>query len=66
MTSMHSERPSYRNGCRLMQKTAAQYRKFAEECDQLAQLERSDRHRSILKEMADAWRQLAAQADSGA
>jgi len=49
-----------------MQKTAAQYRKFAEECDQLAQLERSDRHRSILKEMADAWRQLAAQADSGA
>ena len=47
-----------------MHKVAAQYRKFAEECEQLAELERSERHRSILKEMADAWRQLAAQSDN--
>ena len=49
-----------------MHNTAAQYRKFAEECEQLAELERSERHRGILKEMADAWRQLAARADNGA
>ena len=47
-----------------MHNTAAQYRKFAEECEQLAELEPSERHRSILKEMADAWRQLAARADN--
>ena len=48
-----------------MQTTAAQYRKFAEECDELAKKEQSARHRAILKEMADAWRQLAAHADNG-
>jgi phosphoribosyl-ATP pyrophosphohydrolase len=49
-----------------MQATAAQYRKFAEECEQLATAAQSERHRSVLREMADAWKKLAARADKSA
>jgi hypothetical protein len=49
-----------------MENTAAQFRKFAEECEQLAKVAPSDRHRKVLEEMADAWRNLAAQANKGA
>jgi hypothetical protein len=49
-----------------MQTTAAPYRKFAEECEQLAKTAQSERHRSILKEMIEVWRKLAAQADKSA
>jgi hypothetical protein len=50
-----------------MEKTTAQYRKFAEECERLAKTEKIEpHHRSILKEMADAWRNLAEKADIGA
>jgi hypothetical protein len=47
--------------------TAAEYRKFAAECERLAKTEKIEPHRrSILKEMADAWRNLAEKADKGA
>jgi hypothetical protein len=46
-----------------MQTTAAQYRKFSEECEQLAKVAQNERERSVLKEMAEAWKKLAAQAD---
>jgi hypothetical protein len=36
-----------------------QYREFAEECDRLAQAAKTDAHRKILEEMAEAWRMLA-------
>jgi hypothetical protein len=65
MTCMRPERLSLHNGCRVMQNKRAQYREFAKECEQLAKLEQSERHRMILREMAEAWRQLAAQADNG-
>jgi hypothetical protein len=38
-----------------------QYREFAEECDRLAQEAKTDTHREILEEMAEAWRMLAAE-----
>jgi len=47
-----------------MHTTAAQYCEFAEECEQLARETPNQRHSGALKEMADAWRKLAAQADS--
>jgi hypothetical protein len=36
------------------------YEQFAEECERLSKDARSDHHRAVLREMADAWRQLAA------
>ena len=38
-----------------------QYREFAEECDRLAQQAKTDAHRKILEEMAEAWRMLVAE-----
>ena len=38
-----------------------QYREFAEECDRLAQAAKTDAHRKILEEMAQAWRKVAAE-----
>ena len=49
-----------------MEVKAAQYRKFAEECEQLAKLVQSKPQRSVLTEIADVWRKLAAQADKSA
>jgi len=39
--------------------TSAQYRAFAEECDRLAQEAKTEHHRKILEEMAEAWRRVA-------
>jgi hypothetical protein len=36
-----------------------QYEEFAAECDRLARDARTDHHRAVLREMADAWRKLA-------
>jgi hypothetical protein len=44
--------------------TSAQYREFAEECNRLAKHAETDGHREILKEMAKAWRMVAAEADN--
>ncbi|MFL6797839.1 MAG: hypothetical protein ACJ8F3_10545 [Xanthobacteraceae bacterium] len=41
----------------------SQYRKYAEECRALAKNARSPEQRQILSEMAQAWMQLAEQAD---
>jgi hypothetical protein len=42
-----------------------QYEEFAAECDRLAKDARSDHHRTVLREMADAWRKLAEAAAKG-
>ena len=39
--------------------TSAQYREFAEQCRLLAAQAKSERHRRMLEEMADAWIKLA-------
>jgi hypothetical protein len=39
--------------------TSSEYRRFAVECDRLAQLAEMERHRKILERMAEAWRTLA-------
>jgi hypothetical protein len=44
--------------------TSAEYREFAEECDRLARQTKTDGHREILEEMAEAWRMVAAEADN--
>jgi hypothetical protein len=40
-----------------------QYLEFAEECDRLATQAETDRQRMVLKDMADAWRRLAGEAE---
>jgi hypothetical protein len=35
------------------------YELFAEECERLAHEAKSEHHRTVLKEMAEAWRKLA-------
>jgi hypothetical protein len=44
--------------------TSAQYREFAEQCVWLAEFQtETERHRRILKEMAEAWKELADEVD---
>ena len=42
-----------------METHARKYEEFAAECERLAKEAREQRHRSVLMEMADAWRRLA-------
>jgi hypothetical protein len=44
--------------------TLSTYRKFAEECDRLAEMAETERHREILERMAEAWRTLAEEESS--
>src|SRR4029077_9951945 len=44
--------------------TSAQYREFAEECDRFAKQATTEGDRKILEEMAEAWRMVAAEADT--
>jgi hypothetical protein len=37
----------------------SKYEQFAAECERLAKEARTEHHRSVLMEMADAWRKLA-------
>ena len=39
--------------------TSAQYREFAEQCKWLAARAETEHHRSVLKEMAEEWEELA-------
>jgi hypothetical protein len=41
------------------------YEEFAEECERLAKEARSEHHRTVLREMAEAWRKLAEAAVRG-
>lgn len=41
-----------------------EYREFAEECDRLAKEATTQRHRMVLKEMAEIWRKLAEEANT--
>jgi hypothetical protein len=41
------------------------YEEFAAECERLAKDARSDHHRAVLREMAEAWRKLAVAATTG-
>jgi hypothetical protein len=43
--------------------TQSQYQAFAEECERLAEQAEMARHRTVLKEMAEAWRMLAREKD---
>jgi hypothetical protein len=43
--------------------TSTDYRQFAGECDRMAKQANTERQRNILTEMAEAWRQLAEDAD---
>ena len=44
-------------------RTQTEYLEFAEQCDRLAKETKAERHRMALKEMAEAWRKLAEEAD---
>jgi len=46
--------------------TAADYRRFAQECRRLARDAKTERHRKIMEEMARAWDRLASEADEEA
>jgi hypothetical protein len=62
MTALHLEQ----GWCQLSfpsMHTSTQYGTFAEECDRLAKEAQAERHRMVLKEMAEAWRTLAEEAD---
>jgi hypothetical protein len=41
----------------------AQYREFAEKCDRLVEETNDPRHKQVLREMAQAWRNLADEED---
>jgi hypothetical protein len=41
----------------------SKYQEFAEECERLASQAQTERHRTVLKEMAEVWRKLAEEAD---
>jgi hypothetical protein len=48
----------------LKMETSAQYLKFAEACDRMVKLAKTERHCMTLKEMAEIWRKLAQEADT--
>src|SRR5262249_33589732 len=43
--------------------SSTQYGEFAEECERLAAQAKAEHHRKALKQMAQAWRELAQEAD---
>ncbi len=47
-----------------MTSSSTQYREFAEECRRLAKQVTDERHKKILKEMAEVWNKLGEAADN--
>src|ERR1700730_17295101 len=45
--------------------TSTEYRRFAQECHRLAREAKTERHRQIMEEMAQAWERLAKETDRG-
>ena len=45
----------------LRMETSIQYREYAKECDRLAEETKEPRHKEVLREMAQTWRNLADQ-----
>ncbi len=43
--------------------TAADYRKFAEECRRLARRAEDEQHKAVLEQMAEVWLRLAVEAE---
>jgi hypothetical protein len=43
--------------------TSTQYCEYAEQCELLASQAETERHRSVLKEMAEVWKELADEVD---
>jgi Skp family chaperone for outer membrane proteins len=43
--------------------TSSEYRRFAQECYRLAREAKTERHRKIMQEMAQAWERLAKETD---
>jgi hypothetical protein len=46
--------------------TATEFRRFAQECRRLARDAKTERHRKIMEDMAQAWDTLATEADKEA
>ncbi len=57
ITPMQQERPFCATGCSGME-NLSQYREFTEQCELFAAEAKTERHRNILKDMAEAWRRL--------
>ena len=62
MTSMRQERPACAARYSGME-TATEYRRFAQECRRLARDAKTERHRKIMEDMAQAWDRLAKEAE---
>jgi lysophospholipase L1-like esterase len=56
------ERPHVPRNCSRME-TAADYRKFAEECRRLARRAEDEQHKVVLEQMAEVWLRLAVEAE---
>jgi len=65
MSRVLQERRFPPNGCFGME-TIPDYRKFAEECRNLARGAKDPEHKEILERMAEAWLLLAAEAEQKA
>ena len=59
---MRRERPD-RSAVTSYMETSAQCREFASLCVRLANQAGNERHQSVLNEMAEAWRELADEAE---
>ncbi len=62
IAAMSQER-SREPGGFLGMEASAQYREFAEKCDRMVEETKDLRHKQILREMAQAWRDLADEQD---
>jgi hypothetical protein len=62
IAAMSQERAVVAGGL-LPMEASAQYREFAQECDRLVEETKDPRHKQVLLEMAQAWRNLADEED---